>query len=147
MEKIAVEPMYFRFIEEDGSLAFIIGPKEALPDMPRLLFDGRDTAVLYRRAGQAVALTKLDAQAAEALGRVKTAHFVEPKKSSEGASLKDAVQAGQIEYEVPVQIVKKLPVSEENLQADPSASAFHGKSAEEIGALIDRVAEIREESV
>ena len=46
MEKVTAEPMYFRMIEEDGSLSFIIGPREGEPDSPRLLFDGKDTAVL-----------------------------------------------------------------------------------------------------
>lgn len=144
MEKITAEPVYFCMIEEDGSISFIIGPRDGDPDSPRLLFDGKATAVLYRRPGQAVALTKLDDQAALMLKEVKTVLFVEPKKSA-AANLKDAVQSGQIEYAVPVQAVKKLPVAEENLRADENANPFKGKTPEEIGAFIDRVAELRAE--
>ncbi len=144
MEKVTAEPMYFRMIEEDGSLSFIIGPREGEPDSPRLLFDGKDTAVLYRRPGQAVALTKLDELAVSVLKAAKTASFVEPKRPA-ASTFKEAATSGQISYEVPVQVVKKLPVAEENLLADENANPFKGKTPEEIGAFIDRVASVRAE--
>ncbi len=145
MEKITVEPVYFRFVEEDGSMSFIISPHDDKPESPRLLYDGRTTAVLYRRAGQTVALTKLDDLATRILETAATVTFVEPKPEAKNAkSLKDAVQSGQIEYSVPVRLVKKLPVIEENLTADSSLNPFDGKSSEEIGAFIDEVAALQE---
>lgn len=144
MEKITAEPMYFRMIEEDGTLSFVIGPKDGAPDSPRLLFDGKETAVLYRRPGQAIALTKLDELAVSVLSAAKPVMFVEPK-SSGASTMKEAATSGQVEYAVPVQIVKKLPVAEENLQADEAANPFRGKTPEEIGDFINKVSELRAE--
>lgn len=144
MEKVTAEPMFFRMIEEDGTLSFIIGPKDGTPDSPRLLFDGKETAVLYRRPGQAIALTKLDELAVSVLSAGKPVMFVEPK-SSGASTMKEAVTSGQVEYAVPVQIVKKLPVAEENLQADEAANPFRGKTPEEIGDFINKVSELRAE--
>ena len=60
MEKVTAEPMFFRMIEEDGTLSFVIGPKDGTPDSPRLLFDGKEPLV-HLSGGGAVLLNVLDA--------------------------------------------------------------------------------------
>lgn len=144
MEKTVLEPVYFRLIGGEGEISFVIAHRPGAPEAPRLLFDGARTAVLYRRPGQSVALTKLDEEASETLKKAKTAVFVEPNDDGSAPSVKAALDLGELTYEVPVQIVRRLPVDAETLTGDESKNPFAGKSDAEIAALFHQVREILE---
>ena len=82
-----------------GEILFIINYKTCLPDNPRLVFDGGDKALLYRRKDNAQLIHGINEKTVEALRNVNNVLVIEvsPKNN-------DVVR----EYDVPVKMIKQI---------------------------------------
>lgn len=96
-----VEP-YYDFLENDrGALMLVIEAKTGTPDRPRILFNGKDAAVFYRRPEEAVHLVEIPADVAGPLAKVGEILVSEMTEDGDYAAV----------YEVPVKCVQQLPAT------------------------------------
>ena len=91
-----------------GDLLISIRARAGEPDHPQIVYDGGKHALLYRQQGFSITLDFIHPDARAPLAHAESVLIVE----FEGGELVR-------EYEVPVRIVKKLPLSPENLPALP----------------------------
>ena len=91
-----------------GDLLISIRARAGEPDHPQIVYDGGKHALLYRQQGFSITLDFIHPDARAPLAHAESVLIVE----FEGGELVR-------EHEVPVRIVKKLPLSPENLPALP----------------------------
>ncbi len=98
------EEFYDILQNADGDLLFAIRARSGAPEDPRIVYDGNEHALFYRNKGFSITLDFIHPEAREPLSKVSTVLMVEFEKD-------EVVR----EYDVPVRMVKKLPISDEHL--------------------------------
>ena len=91
------ESRYDIFQNDEGEILFIIGARPGGPENPRFVYDGGDTALLYRTKDIAVIFNGIAQEARIPLKSVSNMLIVE-------------VEGEEVarEYEVPVRIIKDV---------------------------------------
>lgn len=103
------EGSYDAYVNEKGEILFAINAREAEPEEPHLMYDGKEHALFLRRKGGSVLLDFIHPEVQMALAKVDQVVIVE-------STPEDIVR----EYYVPVRHVSTLPVKA-NLPSDSAA--------------------------
>lgn len=102
--KPEIEEFYDILQNSAGELLICIKARESAPEEPKIVYDGGNHALLYRNSGLSIMLDFIHQAAREPLFKAKSVLMVEFRNN-------EVV----IEYEVPIKIVKKMPISSENM--------------------------------
>ena len=92
-----------------GDILISIRAREGEPEDPRLVYDGGKHALLYRSNGFSITLDFIHPEARVPLSKVESVLIVEFDNEN-------VVR----EYDVPLRMVKKIPISPENLPVLPT---------------------------
>ena len=102
------EDFYEAFLNKAGEIMFAIAFRDTAPEEPRILYDGGEHALFYRHPEQTILLDFLHPDIREPLHNVKEVLISEVDSSK-------VIR----EYDVPVKLVKKLPLDEKNIEQMP----------------------------
>lgn len=86
---------------QEERMLFVIEEKQGEPDMPKMIYDGKEHILLYRQADDVVVLDFLHEKIQELLKNVKEILVSEVNYQTE-----EAIRL----YAVPVKMVKKMPI-------------------------------------
>ncbi len=118
------EKQFIASIEEDGSIAIIIKEKNGEPSNPKILYDGKDHALLVRNAESAVVLDYLNDELKPLLVSGVQVDVVEMKLPD----LEDVVRS----YTATVTRMAKLPLHPEDVI---SVEAFDKEAKEALAQV------------
>ena len=141
---IMLEGEYAILINDDEEIMISMASKESDPENPRIIYDGGDHALYYRNPLETILLDYINPEVREALQKVKTLLIAEVEIDEERKD-GDVIRA----FDVPLQAVKKLPLSGE-LAKLPTIDELFDKIEAEIDMIaeeeeIDRLAELEED--
>ncbi|MGD9638544.1 MAG: hypothetical protein AB7U85_05755 [Alphaproteobacteria bacterium] len=97
------EELYDILQNSSGDLLISIKARKGLPEEPKIVYDGGEHALLYRNNGLTIMLDYIHPEARQSLFYADTVLVVEFDNDDIA-----------VEYEVPIRIVKKLPISQES---------------------------------
>ena len=98
------EELYDILQNSSGDLLISIKARKHTPEEPKIVYDGGEHALLYRNKGTTILLDFIHPEARKPMFYSESILVVE----FEGEDI-------AFEYEVPIRIVKKLPITQENL--------------------------------
>lgn len=138
---IMLEGEYAILINDDNEVMISMGSKETEPENPRIIYDGGDHALYYRTPTETILLDYINPEVRGAVQKVKTL-LVAEVEIDEDRKDGDVIRA----FDVPLQMVKKLPLSGE-LAKLPTIDELFDKIEAEIDMIaeeeeIDRLAEM-----
>lgn len=141
---IVLEGEYAVLVNDDEEVMISMTSKDAEPENPRIIYDGGDHALYYRSPLETILLDYINPEVREILKNVKTVLVAEVEVNEEKQD-GDVLRA----FDVPLQVVKKLPLSGE-LAKLPTIEELFDKIDAEIDMIaeeeeIDKLAELEED--
>ena len=103
-----LEGEYAILTNNAGEVMISMSSKGTEPDNPRIIYDGGDHALYYRNSNETILLDYINPEVREEIAEVKTILVAEVEIDEEKKD-GDVIRA----FEVPLQMVKKLPLSGE----------------------------------
>ncbi|MGD9639345.1 MAG: hypothetical protein AB7U85_09865 [Alphaproteobacteria bacterium] len=138
---IMLEGEYAILVNDDDEVMISMASKLNDPENPRIIYDGGDHALYYRTPLETILLDYINPEVREALQKVKILLVAEVEIDEERRD-GEVIRA----FDVPLQMVKKLPLSGE-LAHLPTIDELFDKIEAEIDMIaeeeeIDRLAEL-----